>query len=482
MEYPNYFMSQKGQYRTEMKIKFNYLIVLFPILFTIASSCGLRHSIIGEFSDSEVTQLLQNAPSAEAFPDADIIYILKENVDEFFEDGRSKQTRHVVFKVIKDRGKDQADITIGFDSRIESATILYARTITADGEIVPLKKNAVKVTTPYEAYPSYSDYRNLIFSMPGVTTGAIVEYKILIERNKPIIEGDFSESYYFQGTNPVLLSRYRVIIPQAIDLKYQHRNPLNGAQLSPRIAHQEGKKIYLWEYRNIPAIIAESSMPPWAEVAFNIMVTTMDSWEDFFKWRRKVIAGKTEPSEAIKNKVAELTHNLLTPEEKVNVVFEYVTRQIRYVSIDLGKTGSEPNSASAVFENKYGDCKDKSTLLISMLKVAGIPAYYVLIPTTDTGYLIKDFPYPFQFNHCIVAIQREGEFHFIDPIAENYRVNHLPEYDQNRDVIIIKDPHPIFAKTPLSTPEENAFYAQRQIVIKNDESLRRRNAILGFGG
>ena len=123
--------------------------------------------------------------------------------------------------------------------------------------------------------------------------------------------------------------------------------------------------------------------------------------------------------------------------------------EIRYVFIDLGKSGYEPENAKKVFENKYGDCKDKSTLLISMLRVAGIPAYYVLIPTSSVGNLIKDFPYPFQFNHCIVVYKNEGKYHFLDPVAENYRFNYLPGSDQERDVLIFDNKKIVFDENSL---------------------------------
>ncbi len=134
-----------------------------------------------------------------------------------------------------------------------------------------------------------------------------------------------------------------------------------------------------------------------------------------------------------------------------------------------------------MFENKYGDCKDKSTLLIAMLKVAGIPASYVLIPTGSIGNLIKGFPYPFQFNHCITAIKKEGKYNFLDPVAENYRFNYLPGSDQNRDVLISDDKNILFGKTPLATPEENAYHSQSEAKIGLHGSMECEVKNFGFG-
>jgi transglutaminase-like putative cysteine protease len=432
--------------------------------------------------DNEIAHLIRNVPSAKSYPDAGIINLLDEEIVEVFENGRCRLTLHVVVKILNERGKDSADIEIGYNSRAEIASIIYARTITAEGKILPLIENAIKVVTPYSSYPSYSDYKELTFSMPGVTVGSIIDYKVVIEEKRPEIEGKFSTGFYFQAHNPAYLCRYKVITPKDMDLKYLVLNRLQGIELSPKIIRDEDKKIYLWEYKHIPQIIKEKSMPPMDEVAFRVLVTTMDSWEEFSRWWRKKIEGKTEPNEAIRKKVAELTKDLLTPKERAEAIFDYAKREIRYVSIGLGKSGYEPQSAKQVFENKYGDCKDKSTLLISMLRTAGIPAYYVLIPTASIGNLIKDFSYPFQFNHCIVAVENERGYHFVDPVAEDYHFDYLPVSDRNRDVLIFKDEQALFSKTPFARPEENAYYTQQKITIRLDGSIEAEVKDFGSGG
>ena len=447
------------------------IITLLSILLFFLSSCTPHLFKHEEPIDDEIAQLIKRAPPAQSYPDADIIVLLDEVVKTVSEDGRYELSVHKVFKIITERGKGYADCTIGFNARTQNISLLYAQTITARGRVIPLKKNAIKTVTPYSRYPAYSDYKRLTFSMAGVRIGCVIDYKYVIKEKEPTIEGEFSSANFFQWYNPVVVSRYTIITPDDMELRYLMLNPLNVTQPYPSIEHQQGKKIYFWEYRNIPQILDESYMPPMEEIACNILVTSIHSWQRFFQWWRGKIEGKTEPNEAIKNKVAELTKGHVTKREKIEALFDYVKREIRYVSIGLGKTGYEPESASEVFENKYGDCKDKSTLLVSMLREAGIPAHYVLIPTHSVRSLIKDFPYPFQFNHCIVATEMEHGYHFLDPTAEDYRFDYLLDSDQDRDVLIFKDNETIFATTPLAKPEENVCIGQQHIEIKVDESI-----------
>lgn len=445
-------------------------ILLCLLVISILASCTIDLLKSRGELDPEVSKLLQVIPQSASYPDADILYLLDEGIEEVFSDGRCSNTYHMVFKIISERGKDDANCEIGYNSRTETVNLLYARTITPEGKIIPLKKNAIKVITPYSEYPSYSDYKELTFSMPAVGIDCVIDYKY-VKKQKPHIEGEFSSYFFVQTYNPVLLSRYKIITPEDMNLKYLVLNSLKDYQRSPTVLSRGGKKIYLWEYRDIPQILDEEYMPPMDEIAFNISVTTMDSWEAFFSWWRNKIEGKTNPNKEIKKKVAELTRDLMSSEEKTEAVFDYVKREIRYVSIDLGKSGYEPTSAQEVFENKYGDCKDQSTLVISMLKEAGIPAYYVLIPTNDMGDLIKDFSNPFQFNHCIVAVENEEGYQFLDPTAEYYRFDYLPDYDQDRGVLIFKDHRNNFDRTPLAKPEYNAYVSQQHIEIKTDGAL-----------
>jgi hypothetical protein len=431
--------------------------------------------------DDEVFHLLETLPPDDAYPDATVIVVLDEKVDEVQADGTCRSTLHEVFKVIKERGKGYANVEIGYNARREHCSIAYARTITPEGHIIPLKDDAITVATLYRNYPSYSDYRVLTFSLPGVVIGSVIDYKVVIEERRPAMEGKYASRFYFQGFEPAFISRFKVIVPEDMDLRYSVRNPLKGQRRSPQVSRGDGRKVTLWEYRNIPQIMPEYNMPPLSEIACNIRVTTVSSWREFISWWNKLKDRKTGPDDAIRAKVAELIAGLRDPDAKSKALFYYVEQEIRYVSINLGKSGYEPIPAPEVFENKYGDCKDKSTLLISMLEAAGVPAYYVLIPTREVERLTKGFPYPFQFNHCIVAIKGIKGYHFLDPTGETYPLDYLPSEDQDRDCLLFKGRKGVFVHTPLAQPHENGILQQQTITIASDGSIEVEQRSSGVG-
>jgi len=114
--------------------------------------------------------------------------------------------------------------------------------------------------------------------------------------------------------------------------------------------------------------------------------------------------GRRDASAEIKQKVAQLTSASQTQEEKMHALANFMQRDIRYVGIWLGIGGWQPHSATDVFSHSFGDCKDKATLLSSMLHEIGVESYYVLI-NTERGVVTKDMPPQKHFNHAILAIQ-----------------------------------------------------------------------------
>ena len=157
------------------------------LIICILTSCTIDLLTTKRGLDPEVSRLLKALPSAGSYPDADILYLLDEGIEEVFSDGRCSNTYHMVFKIVSERGKNYANCEIGYNSHTETVNLLYARTITPEGKIIPLKKNAIKVITPYSEYPSYSDYKELTFSMPAVGIDCVIDYKYV--KKQKLVKG-----------------------------------------------------------------------------------------------------------------------------------------------------------------------------------------------------------------------------------------------------------------------------------------------------
>jgi hypothetical protein len=133
------------------------------------------------------------------------------------------------------------------------------------------------------------------------------------------------------------------------------------------------------------------------------------NWREMGTWYLNLTNGRLDASPAIKQEVAALTGSLPSPLAKMRAIANFVQHDIRYVAIELGIGGFQPHPASDVFMHHYGDCKDKATLMSSMLREVGIDSYFVVINTVRGAVTPKTPAYGGGFNHAIVAIKLPGD-------------------------------------------------------------------------
>ncbi len=374
-------------------------------------------------------------------------------VDESFQmtpHNTSISTIHVIQQILKERGKKVAEVEIGYDSTYEKVELIFAHTITKEGEVVSVGKENIRDVSKYLDYPLYSNARAFIISMPSVDIGSIIEYKVKIYSSKLINEDDFSIVYRLREQYPIFNAKFKLILPhnKKIYFKYLHKERAEKYSLEPQTIYEKKNKIYLWEFKCIEPIVHEYNMPPLAEVNPAIIISSFSSWEEIYKWWHKLFIDKIILNKEVKAFVDNLIKEVSSDLEKAKRIYEFCTKNIRYVAVEYGKSGYEPHLANEVFLNRYGDCKDQTVLLTAMLRYAGLKAYPVLIPTREVYPISKDFP-SINFNHAICALDYKGKLIFMDPTSETTSFGNLPLGDQNRYAMVFKDKGEEIIRTPL---------------------------------
>src|SRR5262249_28603579 len=133
----------------------------------------------------------------------------------------------------------------------------------------------------------------------------------------------------------------------------------------------------------------------------DVQISTFTDWQQIAHWYAKLQGERAAVDDTIRKMAAEQTRGAKTPSEKARRLYDYVARNIRYVSLSFGVGRLQPHQAAEVLENGYGDCKDKHTLLEALLGAEGIASYPVLI--NSERKLDLDVPSPAQFDHVITA-------------------------------------------------------------------------------
>jgi len=229
-------------------------------------------------------------------------------------------------------------------------------------------------------------------------------------------------------------SHYQVTYPAEMDVDWTSF----GADLSPSVNEENGRKTLTWKNSDLPKITEQPGMPPVRRVSNRILVTSIDSWEYYASEFWELAKGRAKANAAIRKKAKELTQGLKTDEEKIQAVYNYVATKIRYVAIELGRGKIQPHKASEVFRNKYGDCKDKATLMVSLLDVVGIEAHPVLILSGLNAKTDFEEPPPAKgMNHAIVAVETDESLDLMDPTCDVCPYDYLPDNDRGKKALAI---------------------------------------------
>ena len=209
--------------------------------------------------------------------------------------------------------------------------------------------------------------------------------------------------------------------------------------MEPTITENNYTRTYTFEARDVPPLREEYLMPAPQDLASNISISSLDSWDKLVTWYATLIREQDTITPEIEAKTEELLRGVWSREEKIRRLYEYVATQIRYLGFELGIWAIKPYPASAVLKEGRGDCKDKTTLLSTMLKHAGIASYPVLISAGDSREIVKEVPSLAYFNHMILAVEgeKDDELLWLDATAETCAFGDFPASDQGRWTLII---------------------------------------------
>jgi hypothetical protein len=348
---------------------------------------------------------LVSAPLPKHDEKTDAVLLYSEEILNVQPNGKIKETDRAAYKILRPDGRRFGKLHFAFtpDSKI---TNLHAWCIPAQGKDYEVKeKDATeRGYSDVEGGELYTDLRAKIMEIPAAEPGNIVGFEIEHDDRPYILQ----DEWFLQQRVPVAEARYTLQLPPGWEFKAVW---LNHEEIQPTPG---GNNQWRWEARDLPAIRWEPDMPPWKGVAGLMIVSLVPpggtkrgflSWSDMGSWYNDLTQGRREASPDIKQEVAALTASASTSLDKMRALADFLQRDIRYVAISLGIGGVQPHPATEVFKHRFGDCKDKATLLSSMLKEIGVDSYYVIINTERGGVTPATPPHIGGFNHAILAIR-----------------------------------------------------------------------------
>jgi transglutaminase-like putative cysteine protease len=400
-------------------------------------------------------------------------------------------------KILRPGRREEYDYAVvRFDNQTK-ISFFGAWTITPTGQQIEIKEKESS-EAGLESYEVFSDQRIKFIRFAEAKVGSVVGYEY-VQRQRPFV---FEDDWYIQSEIPTRRARLTLQLPPGWEFTSRWANhPKQEPQSS-------SNNTYVWEVENIPGIEPEPGMPPYQVISsrmdlkyfprdLNLRAKTTGSWDDIGSWYTGLTSASRVPSPEIQQKVGELTAGMTAPLAKMQALASYVQQNIRYVAIEVGIGGYQPHPAADVFKHQYGDCKDKATLMSTMLKVAGIDSYYVMIDT-ERGIVNPDFP-SIRGNHMVMAISlpagistdhlygivndpKLGKLLFFDPTNSYVPLGYLPDYLQENYGLLVTPDGGKLILLPLLAPSTNRLLRTATLTLTSTGNLGGNVQELRWGG
>lgn len=378
-------------------------------------------------------------------------------------DGTRTRETKVRVLVQSDAGvKQYGLLSFGYESATERLQIEYVKVVKPNGKMVATPSGHIQdVTSPItREAPMYSDYREKQVAVRGLDVGDVLEYATRLKVIKPLVEGQFWFDFNFLKTVIALHEELEVSVPGS--RKIIVRSP----KLKPVITEQGKRRVYSWKTANLKDRAQKKArggrLPP-----PEIEITSFENWAQVGSWWGQLETQESEPTPAIRSEALQLTKNATTAQEKIAAIYKYVSEQFRYISISFGIGRYKPHSATEVLNNQYGDCKDKQTLLSSLLQAVGLKEYPALI---SASYKVDpNVPSPGQFDHVISVVPLGQKLIWMDTTAEVAPEGFLMPSLLGKQALLIPDGEPAYlTKTPSSEPFRNTVRFDAEGTLSKD--------------
>jgi transglutaminase-like putative cysteine protease len=421
------------------------------------------------------------------YPDCDEATVDQKSVRVYQADGTGGCQDETFVKVLTEKGRrDNRTLTMNFMLPYTTVAVPKLEVIKPDGKTVPVDVAANSKESIDDSLMAENIFdpnmKVLRVNIPSLDIGDVVHSVERQTIERPPIAGEFDDENVFEGAGFIRHITYEVHAPADRPLKrIALRDEVPGTVTATTQPATNNTVVYRWEVNNVPRMFDEPSMPPYEMVLQRLFVSTMPDWAVISKWCWNLSQPHLDATTPeMKQTVKELTAGAKTDTDKIKALFYYVSNKIRYMGItpEKDRPGFEPHDVCITFDKKYGVCRDKAALLVSMLRLAGLNAYPVLVSVGTR----RDAEVPgLLFNHEIAGVELEkGQMVLMDPTDENTR-ELLPASDRNQSYLVARPDGDTLRLSPIQPPEENLLSITTTGILTADGVIEAKSELLFQG-
>jgi hypothetical protein len=391
-------------------------------------------------------------------------------------------------RILRPEGRSEASLIVSLEPR-EKLHSVHCWALDRSGKEFELKDKDFAERGVAASFELYSDARARTGTCPAADPGSVIAFEYEVQRHTWVNQFDWD----FQESIPVHESHMVLNLPAGWEYKALWANG-SGVEASRR-----GDGAWEWTLRDLAAIEHEPMRADTSALGLRLGLayfppqakSTVGSWDAIGRWHAQLTADRRNPTPELAEKTRQLTAGMTDFDGKARALASFLQSDVRYVAIEIGIGGYQPHPAGDVFRARYGDCKDKATLLSTMLHEVGIQSDYVFI-NTHRGIVLPTLP-SLAFDHAILAIElpeqmkpeqtkkdayrsvvatKSGKRYLLfDPTDPYTPLGELRGELQDTYALLVGDRSGELIHTPLAPPDWNLLDRTGHFTLSLDGSL-----------
>ncbi|WP_037349203.1 DUF3857 domain-containing protein [Sediminibacter sp. Hel_I_10] len=325
----------------------------------------------------------------------------------------------------------------------------------------------------------HDDSKSLNFIYPNLSIGS----KTKLEYTEIVKNPRFLSPIYFGDFFPIQHKKVTLIADKDIEFRFEEFNT-EAYKIKFQKEEKRGNIIYTWELSDIDKFKSEQNIPSYNRLLPHIIpiissyksegktINVLKDVSDLYSWYYSLIKdiNKSETDKQLVALVNNLIKDKKTDLEKAKAIYYWTQKNIKYIAFEYALGGFIPREANDVFKKKYGDCKDNSSILYEMLKIAGLEGNLTWIGTRTIPYTYNQVPTPMVDNHMILSIAIDNETYFLDATGRYLPIDMPSSFIQGKEALISKDPKSFEIKTvPIVPAKTNSFKELSKLYIDGDQ-------------
>ncbi|HUZ97703.1 MAG TPA: DUF3857 and transglutaminase domain-containing protein [Edaphobacter sp.] len=452
------------------------------ILLSAVPLCFAKQDSVPDWVRDAAAQKLPDYPA-----ETNAVVLLDDTTYSVAANGQATEHYRRVVKILRPQGRDDATVAVPFDKDTKILS-LHVWSIGPDGHQYAMKDNEF-VQYGYPGQGNFfEDDKVKVANAPGRDPGGVVAYEYE-QRIRPLLT---EKTWFFQSDLPSLSQTFTLELPlgYTFGTVWAHHDSMKAADLE--------SQRWRWEMKDVPAIDLNHVLYRPAELSLagrmtmhysgaGIPVSTNGTWQSIGEWYQGLAKDRLVATPEIAAKASELTAGKTDFYDKAEAIGEFLQDQVRYFVIEMGIGGYQPHFAGDIFHNRYGDCKDKATLLSAMLSSVGIHSALMMVDTSR-GVVDPDAPsivgdhmiaaieipkgYSSPKLHSVITAKNGRQYLIFDPTWDKTPFGQLEHGLQGGYGLLLEGDQSQIVALPVLSPELNTIHRTAQFQLQLDGSLK----------